>query len=54
MNGEPTSLRTTDANSVSTNQVKLDPIRPVGFFFGKAELGLELWTVISGISGLDD
>ncbi len=26
----------------------------VGFFFGNAELSLELWTVIAGISGLDD
>ena len=26
----------------------------VGFFFGNTELSLELWTVISGISGLDD
>ena len=24
------------------------------FFFGNAELSLELWTVISGISGFDD
>ena len=26
----------------------------VGFFFGNVELSLELWTVISGISGSDD
>ena len=26
----------------------------VGFFFGNVELSLELWTVTSGISGLDD
>ena len=26
----------------------------VGFFFGNPELSLELWTVISGISGFDD
>ena len=25
-----------------------------GFFFGNVELSLELWTVISGISGSDD
>ena len=24
-----------------------------GFFFGNTELSLELWTVISGISGFD-
>ena len=26
----------------------------VGFFFGSAELSLELWNIISGISGFDD
>ena len=26
----------------------------VGFFFGNVELGLELWTVMSGISGFDN
>jgi hypothetical protein len=26
----------------------------VDFFFGNTELSLELWTVISGISGFDD
>jgi hypothetical protein len=26
----------------------------VGFFFGNVELSLELWAVISGISGFDD
>ena len=26
----------------------------VGFFFGNTELSLELWMVISGISGFDD
>ena len=26
----------------------------VGFFFGNTELSLELWTIISGISGFDD
>ena len=26
----------------------------VGFFFGNAELSMELWTVIAGISGFDD
>ena len=26
----------------------------VGFFFGNTELSLALWTVIAGISGLDD
>ena len=26
----------------------------VGFFFGDLELSMELWNIISGISGLDD
>ena len=26
----------------------------VGFLFGNTELSVELWTVIAGISGLDD
>jgi len=26
----------------------------VGFFFGNLELSMELWSIISGISGLDD
>ena len=26
----------------------------VGFFFGNVELSMELWTVISGMSGFDD
>ena len=26
----------------------------VGFFFGNIELSLELWNIISGISGFDD
>ena len=26
----------------------------VGFFFGNTELSLELWNVISGITGFDD
>jgi len=36
--------------------VSLDKSLPwaVGFFFGNTELSLELWTVIAGISGLDD
>ena len=36
--------------------VSLDKPFPwaVGFFFGNAELNLELWTVISGISGFDE
>ena len=26
----------------------------VGFFFGNTELSMELWAVITGISGFDD
>ena len=36
----------------------LSPDKPlewaVGFFFGNVELSLELWNIISGISGFDD
>ena len=28
--------------------------RAIGFFFGDAELNMELWTTLAGISGLDD
>jgi len=28
--------------------------RAVGFFFGNVELSMELWNIISGISGFDD
>ena len=36
--------------------VSLDKPFPwaIGFFFGNTELSLELWNVISGISGFDD
>jgi len=36
--------------------VSLDKPFPwaIGFFFGNTELSMELWTVISGISGFDD
>ena len=39
-----------------TMAISLDNPREwaVGFFFGNTELSLELWTVISGISGFDD
>ena len=26
----------------------------VGFFFGNLELSMEIWTVIAGLSGLDE
>ena len=41
---------------VQTLAVSLDkPLGwAVGFFFGTVELGLELWTVIAGISRFDD
>ncbi|MFP6734817.1 MAG: hypothetical protein VB959_13365 [Rhodospirillales bacterium] len=36
--------------------VSLDKPLPwaIGFFFTNPELSMELWTVIAGISGLDD
>ena len=33
---------------------KTTAVWAVGFFFGNTELSLELWNIISGISGFDD
>jgi len=33
---------------------KTTAVCAVEFFFGNTELSLELWTVIAGVSGLDD
>ena len=48
---EPTGNVVADALAVSLDK----PLEwAVGFFFGNTELSLELWTVISGISGFDE
>ena len=45
-----------DAGVAEALAVSLDkPLEwGVGFFFGNVELSLELWNIISGISGFDD
>ena len=43
-----------DGGSVLAESLGKSYPRPIGFFFGNTELSLELWNIISGISGLDD
>ena len=47
-----------DSGNVVAQGVAVSLDKPLGwatgFFFGNTELSLELWTVISGISGFDD
>ena len=45
-------LRTVVASVLSESLDKPFPWA-VGFFFGNAELSMELWNVIAGISGFD-
>jgi hypothetical protein len=47
--------RTSEISADDTGHVGVDQVGvgQVGFFFGNVELSLELWTVISGISGFD-
>jgi hypothetical protein len=48
---EPTGNVVAEAMAVSLNK----PLEwAVGFFFGNTELSLELWNIISGMSGFDD
>ena len=46
------------SNNVVAEAIAISLDKPlewaVGFFFGNVELSLELWTVISGILGVDD
>ena len=54
----PVGSRVLDSNNVVAEGLAISLDRPlewsIGFFFGNTELSLELWTVISGISGFDD
>ena len=54
----PVGSRVLDSNNVVAEGLAISPDKPpewsIGFFFGNTELSLELWTVISGISGFDD
>ena len=46
------------SNDVVAEAMVISPDKPlewaVRFFFGSTELSLELWNIISGISGFDD
>ena len=54
----PVGSRVLESNNVVAEGLAASLDKPlewaVGFFFGNVELSLELWTVISGISGLND
>ena len=57
--GHPTSGRhrgwgTGDGGGVVAESLERSCPWGVGFFFGNTELSLELWNIISGISGSDD
>ena len=56
--GRPVGSWVLDSGNVVAQALALSLDKPleraVGFFFGNVELSLELWTVISGISGFDD
>jgi len=54
----PVGSRVLESNNVVAEGLAASLDKPlewaIGFFFGNTELSLELWTVIAGISGLDD
>ena len=52
--GKPPGWGAGDSGCVITESLERSYPWAVGFFFGNTELSLELWTVISGISGFDD
>jgi len=58
MGARPVGSWVLESNNVVAEALAVSLDKPlewaVGFFFGNTELSLELWTVIAGISGLDD
>ena len=58
MGARPVGSWVLESNNVVAEALAVSLDKPlewaVGFFFGNTELSLELWTVISGISGFDD
>ena len=50
---ESISIKRSQAAALAESLAKPLPWA-VGFFFGNLELSLELWTVIAGISGVDE
>ena len=58
MGARPVGSWVLESNNVVAEALAVSLDKPlewaVGFFFGNTELSMELWTVISGISGFDD
>ena len=58
MGARPVGSWVLESNNVVTEALAVSLDKPlewaVGFFFGNVELSMELWTVVSGISGFDD
>ena len=54
----PVGSWVSQSNNVVAEAIAISLDKPlewaVGFFFGNVELSLELWAVISGISGFDN
>ena len=54
----PVGVWVLDAGNVVAQGLAVSLDKPlewaVGFFFGNTELSLELWNIITGISGFDD
>ena len=58
MGARPVGSWVLESNNVVAEALAVSLDKPlewaVGFFFGSVELSLELWNIISGISGSDD
>ena len=58
MGARPVGSWVLESNNVVAEALAVSLDKPlewaVGFFFGNVELSLELWNIISGISGFDD
>ena len=58
MGARPVGSWVLESNNVVAEPLAVSLDKPlewaVGFFFGNVELSLELWNIISGISGSDD
>jgi len=58
MGARPVGSWVLESNNVVAEALAVSLDKPlewaIGFFFGNVELSLELWNIISGISGSDD
>ena len=58
MGARPVGSWVLESNNVVAEALAVSLDKPlewaIGFFFGNVELSLELWNIISGISGFDD